>query len=132
MPKAYLKCIKEGGQVRTITGPRAKNPKLKANQYIHVCVAPDGGRYWGEIKTKKQKTSPPKAKKILKLEEVTSQVLETLDIAQLYEVHRKSHLLWDKNTKESRKDIVNAHDLVVQEYESREMIHHQINSLDII
>lgn len=55
MPKKYLKCVKEGGEVRTLTGPRDKKPKLKADEYIHVCIAPDGGRYWGEVKRKETK-----------------------------------------------------------------------------
>lgn len=55
MPADYLKCVREGGEVRTLTGPREEKPKLKANEYIHVCIAPDGGRYWGEVKRKKTK-----------------------------------------------------------------------------
>ena len=159
MPKAYLKCVKEGGKVRTLTGPRDRKPKLKANQYIHVCIALDGGRYWGEIKTKKRKVSSIKAlvpsdiphllrpggipifqlgwydwydryKKKKKERKKKDLELEDSVNAQLYGTHRKLHLIWDDVAKYSRKDIINAHQFVVQEYKNRKMIHHNVNSLD--
>ena len=42
MPKAFKKCVKSGGKVRTI--------KPKANKYIHVCYK-GGKSYSGEVKT---------------------------------------------------------------------------------
>lgn len=55
MPAKFDKCVKEGGEVRTLTGPRTEKPKLKADEYIHVCIAPGGGRYWSYKKKKKTK-----------------------------------------------------------------------------
>ena len=46
MPKAFLKCVADGGKVRTI--------KLSGNKYRHVCTI-NGKRYLGHIKTKKKK-----------------------------------------------------------------------------
>lgn len=45
MPKAFLKCVSDGGKVRTI--------KLSDNKYRHICTL-GGKRYYGEIKTKKK------------------------------------------------------------------------------
>lgn len=50
MPAKFLKCIKDGGRVWTVTGP-SKRHGLKRNQYRKYC-AKDGKIYPGEIKTK--------------------------------------------------------------------------------
>ncbi len=45
MPKAFEKCVKEGGRVRTL--------KLKGNKYRHICYPKGGGKgILGEVKTK--------------------------------------------------------------------------------
>lgn len=46
MPKAFLKCVADGGKVRTI--------KLSDNKYRHICTL-GNKRYYGKIKTKKKK-----------------------------------------------------------------------------
>lgn len=51
MPAKFEKCVNEGGTVRTFSGP-SEDPKLQEGEYIHICVALDGRRYYGEIKTK--------------------------------------------------------------------------------
>ena len=53
MPKGFDNCVKNGGEVRTATGP-SKRFKLKAGQYRHYCYT--GGKTWlGHKKTKKKK-----------------------------------------------------------------------------
>jgi len=44
MPADFLKCVKNGGKVRTITMP--------GNKYVHVCSI-GGKSYYGEVKKKK-------------------------------------------------------------------------------
>lgn len=44
MPKAFEKCVAQGGRVRT--------KKLPNGKYIHICFK-DGKSYAGEVKTKK-------------------------------------------------------------------------------
>lgn len=44
MPKAFEKCRKNGGRIRT--------KKLSGGKYIHICYL-DGKSYAGEVKTKK-------------------------------------------------------------------------------
>ena len=46
VPKAFLKCVSNGGKVRTI--------KLSDNKYRHKCTI-GGKTYLGHIKTKKKK-----------------------------------------------------------------------------
>ena len=46
MPAAFLKCVKNGGRVRT------KN--LSGNKYMHICFL-NGKSYAGEVKKKKSK-----------------------------------------------------------------------------
>ncbi len=46
MPKKFLKCVSDGGKVRTI--------KLSDNKYRHICTI-GGKSYYGHIKTKKKK-----------------------------------------------------------------------------
>jgi len=44
MPKAFEKCRREGGRIRTKSLPN--------NKYIHVCWDKKGKSHSGEIKTK--------------------------------------------------------------------------------
>jgi len=44
MPKAFEKCVAQGGRVRT--------KKLPNGKYIHICFK-DGKSYAGHLKTKK-------------------------------------------------------------------------------
>ena len=53
MPAAFLKCVKNGGRVRT--------KKLSGNKYMHICFL-NGKSYAGELKTK-EKTTKRKYKK---------------------------------------------------------------------
>jgi len=46
MPAKFLKCVADGGKVRTI--------KLGGNKYRHKCTL-NGKTYLGEIKKKKKK-----------------------------------------------------------------------------
>ena len=55
MPAAFLRCVKNGGRVRT--------KKLSGNRYMHICFL-NGKSYAGEVKTKK--TNVIKKKKILR------------------------------------------------------------------
>lgn len=45
MPAAFLKCVKQGGRVRT--------KRLSGGRYIHICFI-NGKSYAGEVKTKKK------------------------------------------------------------------------------
>ena len=49
MPKAFNKCVKSGGRVRTIK-PKGR----KSRTYIHVCYK-NGKAYRGEVKKAKKK-----------------------------------------------------------------------------
>lgn len=53
MPADFMKCVNEGGRVRTMSGPNKKFG-LKKEQYIHFCFK-DGKSYRGEIKKKEKK-----------------------------------------------------------------------------
>lgn len=44
MPKAFEKCIKDGGRVRTLS--------LSKRRYMRICYI-DGKSFKGEVKTKK-------------------------------------------------------------------------------
>jgi len=59
MPKAFDRCVKNGGRVKT--------KKLKGNKYMRICWL-NGKSYAGEIKTKKKKkvTKRKKKKKTIK------------------------------------------------------------------
>jgi len=46
MPKDFAKCVREGGEVRTVTMP--------GDKYVHVCKI-GGKSYYGHVKTKKDK-----------------------------------------------------------------------------
>ena len=51
MPADFLKCQRNGGRVRTITGPDKKF-SLEKGEYRHICVL-NGEVFLGETKTKK-------------------------------------------------------------------------------
>ena len=51
MPKGFDDCRKNGGKIRTVTGPN-KQMGLKANEYVHICVL-KGKVHRGEVKVKK-------------------------------------------------------------------------------
>ena len=53
MPKSFERCRKNGGRIRTVSGPN-KSMGLSKNEYIHICIL-DDKIYRGEIKTKKGK-----------------------------------------------------------------------------
>lgn len=190
MPAKFDKCVKEGGEVRTLTGPRKEKPKLEANEYIHICIAPDGGRYWGEKKKKKtkkevevsikelkekllvglqklieydkdfaeglqkalvpsdilellkpggipifQNTKKKRKRKLKKvkieisLEDITSKTLNELSDIGIYKKHCEVHKWWNE-TDHDKEELKNAHELIVQEFENKEMIHHSWDSLD--
>ena len=191
MPAKFDKCVKEGGEVRTLTGPREEKPKLKSDEYIHVCIAPDGARYWGEKKKKntkkeleletsleelteklliglqvltehdqvfadklkkalassdipelskpggqtafqdkkKRKRKFKKVKIEISLEDVTSEKLTELSDMDIYKKHYDVHEWWN-NSDYDRAELKDAHGLVIQEFENKEIIHHSWDSLD--
>lgn len=51
MPKEFENCRKQGGNIRTFSGPNAAFG-LGKNQYVHVCFLKGKG-HRGETKTKK-------------------------------------------------------------------------------
>lgn len=53
MPKGFENCLKQGGRVRTVSGPD-KEHGLKKGQHVRYCFK-DGKSYRGEVKTKKGK-----------------------------------------------------------------------------
>jgi len=53
MPKAFERCVKAGGKVRTAKGP-SKRFKLKAGEYRHYCYI-NGKTYLGHKKKVKKK-----------------------------------------------------------------------------
>lgn len=50
LPEAFIKCRKNGGRIRTVSGPN-KRLELGDGQYMHVCWL-NGKMYRGEKKTK--------------------------------------------------------------------------------
>jgi hypothetical protein len=50
MSAEFDKCVKNGGKVRTISGPD-KQFGVKEGQYLHVCFL-NGEMYRGEVKQK--------------------------------------------------------------------------------
>lgn len=53
MPASFDKCVKNGGKVRTISGPN-KEHGLKTGEYVHYCTL-NGKSYRGYVKKKKSK-----------------------------------------------------------------------------
>lgn len=51
--KAFLSCVDEGGEVRTVSGPDEEHG-LDEDEYVHYCFI-DGKSYRGEVKKKKDK-----------------------------------------------------------------------------
>ena len=52
MPEAFLKCVRNGGRVRTISG-KSKRFGLEKDEYMHVCFL-NGEMFLGEKKKKKK------------------------------------------------------------------------------
>jgi len=52
MPEDFERCVKNGGRVRTMSGPN-KLFGLKRGEYRHICFL-KGKSYLGEIKKKKE------------------------------------------------------------------------------
>lgn len=50
MPAAFEKCVKQGGRVRTISGPN-KKAGLKKDEFVHICFK-GGKSFRGEVKVK--------------------------------------------------------------------------------
>ncbi len=48
MPKDFLKCVNEGGRVRT------KAVNKKRGEYMHICFDKRGKSHAGEVKRKKR------------------------------------------------------------------------------
>lgn len=53
MPEAFLKCQRQGGKIRTVSGPN-KLMGLEKGQYLHICIL-KGKVFRGEVKTKEGK-----------------------------------------------------------------------------
>ena len=137
MPEAFDKCVKEGGEVRTISGP-SKKPALKSGEYIHVCIATDGGRYWGEKKKKKNTKKSHDVKiritrtiKTISLEDVNSSTLEELQDSELVKIHAILHKLW-KDSEISKKTVLNSHTILLEEYAGRNIKHTTEDTLDTL
>lgn len=52
MPEEFENCVKQGGKVRTVTGPNAMF-NLKKGEYRHICFI-DGKMFLGEKKRRKK------------------------------------------------------------------------------
>jgi len=65
MPADYERCIRNGGKVRTVSGPN-KEHGLEKGEYVTYCIL-NGKSYRGEVKKKKVKSSDYKIKKIFNL-----------------------------------------------------------------
>jgi len=53
MPKAFNNCVKQGGRVRTISGPN-KEHNLKKGEYVKYCYR-NGKSYRGHVQKKNKK-----------------------------------------------------------------------------
>ena len=53
MPEAFEKCVRNGGRVRTISGPN-KDHGLAKSEYVRYCYI-NGESFRGEVKKKKKK-----------------------------------------------------------------------------
>jgi len=53
LPAEFERCVKDGGRVRTVSGPNKKYGVGKG-QYVHFCFK-GGKSYRGEVKTKEVK-----------------------------------------------------------------------------
>ena len=50
MPKAFEKCVDDGGKVRRVSGPSKKHG-LKEGEYVNYCTL-NGKTYRGHVKKK--------------------------------------------------------------------------------
>jgi hypothetical protein len=56
MPKAFEKCVKNGGKVRTVSGPSKKHG-LDDGEYVKYCTDKNGKTHRGEVKKKSKKSN---------------------------------------------------------------------------
>lgn len=109
MPKEFDNCVKAGGEVRTLTGPREEKPKLKADEYIHVCIASDGGRYWSYKRKKKIKKEIEEVQEELKEkikydEEFIQEVINALVSSDIPELSKPGGIpIFQEDAKKTRK-----------------------------
>jgi hypothetical protein len=54
MPEAFEKCVRNGGRVRTVSGP-SKAHGLGPGEYCHYCFI-NGESFRGEVKKKEKKS----------------------------------------------------------------------------
>jgi hypothetical protein len=136
MPAAFDKCVKDGGQVRTVSGPN-KDQGLKAGEYMHVCIAQNGGRFWGEKKKKKMKKSHDvkiritKTIKTILLEDITSSMLDELQTSDLTKIHAILHKLWNESDV-SKKQLLDSHRILLEEFAGRNIEHSIEDDLDTL
>jgi phage I-like protein len=57
-PADFERCVRQGGRVRTISGPN-KEHGLSKDEYVKYCYK-DGKSYRGEVKTKSKKNTEPR------------------------------------------------------------------------
>lgn len=53
MPAGFDRCNKNGGKVRTVSGPN-KRYGLREGEYVHICVDQDGNVHRGYVKQKQE------------------------------------------------------------------------------
>ena len=51
MPADFDKCVRDGGKVRTVSGPR-KDQGIAAGEYVHYCIDKSGTTHRGEVRKK--------------------------------------------------------------------------------
>jgi hypothetical protein len=56
MPEAFEKCRRNGGRIRTVSGPN-KNHGLGAGEYVHYCYL-NGESFRGEVRKKENPGNP--------------------------------------------------------------------------
>jgi len=59
MPAGFVRCQKNGGRIRTVSGP-SKEHGLSAGQYVHFCFL-GGKSFRGEVKARKGEKTAEKA-----------------------------------------------------------------------
>ncbi len=52
MPEDFQKCVRNGGKVRTVSGPNEAHG-LKKGEYVHYCYI-NNESFRGEVRTKKE------------------------------------------------------------------------------
>lgn len=61
MPKAFERCVEQGGRVRTVSGPSKKHG-LGPNEYVRYCTL-NGESHRGEVKRKGESDNESKRKR---------------------------------------------------------------------